>query len=472
MRTIPPDLKSKINKKCQTIYEKANPKLKVLLSRGFVNELFQVFTITEGSTLEEVDVSIKRTDTSSDPVEVFALALNNGTAIVKRKPLPYDDQYPWVDEFLVDFGVSAVAIEFDGYWERDIVSKKFNFVTEDVPWIFYVIAGTLYAQYWKDDPTVLATNVSKVRAIRGWLPANGDTSNDQGLIVAYLKNDGIVYYRSYCVQDGGLKAWETERTVTEFTGTVSDLALVRTNDFRVGFLAQIDGEIHCIYTARNYAGMSFGIDVVTLSSEIHSATATIFEIVTNKYDIPSETVMFSEIMEVAITNLFEATPASTVYGISEAKVTGPTTISVKFNCGIAPVRPEFLLHSMTLINATVTNAQIQKDGSTIVYTISPPLDAVTQAVGRGIVMTPNTLLLKINANRQEFYVGSTMQALGILPPHTSTIGMSFAITSASATLSEITTAKYDVLPKDTIIFASLSVASASCVLTDTGYIPV
>lgn len=263
MRAIPSELLERVKKKWQVPAENADPAMKVYLSRGFINELFQVFTIQEGAELTDVDVTVKRTDTSAEPAEAYALAINDGVAQVKSKPLPYDDQIPWVDRMTVALSATAVAIEFDGYWDRDYATRRFNFVTEEYPWLFYVQGGTLYAKYWEDAEITLATDVVKVCAIRGWLPANGDQSNDQGLIVAYIKTDGLVYYRSYCIQVGGGKLWEVERNVAEILTTCTDLALFRTNDFRIGFMISTGGVMYWLLTERNYAGMSVWPDLIT-----------------------------------------------------------------------------------------------------------------------------------------------------------------------------------------------------------------
>jgi len=263
MRAIPSELLERVKKKWQVPAENADPAMKVYLSRGFINELFQVFTIQEGAELTDVDVTVKRTDTSAEPAEAFALAINDGVAQVKSKPLPYDDQIPWVDRMTVALSATAVAIEFDGYWDRDYATRRFNFVTEEYPWLFYVQGGVLYAKYWEDAEITLATDVVKVCAIRGWLPANGDQSNDQGLIVAYIKTDGLVYYRSYCIQVGGGKLWEVERNVAEVLTAATDLALFRTNDFRIGFLVTIGGVVYWLLTERNYAGMSVWPEQIT-----------------------------------------------------------------------------------------------------------------------------------------------------------------------------------------------------------------
>lgn len=262
MRAIPSELLERVKKKWQVPAENADPAMKVYLSRGFINELFQVFTIQEGAELTDVDVTVKRTDTSAEPAEAYALAINDGVAQVKSKPLPYDDQIPWVDRMTVALSATSVAIEFDGYWDRDYATRRFNFVTEEYPWLFYVQGGTLYAKYWEDAEITLATDVVKVCAIRGWLPANGDQSNDQGLIVAYIKADGLVYYRSYCIQVGGGKLWEVERNVAEILTTCTDLALFRTNDFRIGFMISTGGVMYWLLTARNWAGMSIWPDTI------------------------------------------------------------------------------------------------------------------------------------------------------------------------------------------------------------------
>jgi len=263
MRTIPSELLTRVKKKWQVPASNADSAMKVYLSRGFINELFQVFTIQEGAELTDVDVTVKRTDTSAEPAEAFALAINDGVAQVKSKQLPYDDQIPWVDRMTVALSATAVAIEFDGYWDRDYATRRFNFVTEEYPWLFYVQGGTLYAKYWEDAEITLATDVVKVCAIRGWLPANGDQSNDQGLIVAYIKTDGLVYYRSYCIQEDLTKLWEVERNVAEILTTCTDLALFRTNDFRIGFLIATGGNMYWLLTERNYAGMSVWPDMLT-----------------------------------------------------------------------------------------------------------------------------------------------------------------------------------------------------------------
>jgi len=268
MRYIPPELLARVKSKFQVSGNNAEPKMKVLLSRGFTKELFTVFTPHNGDDLSKSDVTVRRLLNNTSPSRAFLAYIDNGLSKVKSKNLPYDDLLPWDYEMDVANNCWDVAIEFDGFWQRSTKTGRFDFITEEHPWIFYNQNGTLMARYWLDTPIELDTGVTKIASIRGWVPADGDTLNDQGLIVAYLKNNEM-YYRNYCIQANGSKLWELSRKVNSFSGTIDNLGLFRTNDFRIGFLAEIAGNIWYVLTTRNYSGMSIRVENLKASiSEI------------------------------------------------------------------------------------------------------------------------------------------------------------------------------------------------------------
>ncbi len=263
MRTIPPELLNRVKKKWQVKAENADPKMKILLSRGFVNELFQVFTVQEDDQLSDIDIAVKRLDVATAPAEAFVLAVKNGAAQIKSKLLPYDDQLPWIDHFTVATNVTSVAIEFDGRWRRAPGSSRFNFVTEEFPWIFYVKSGDLYAQYWMDPPLLLAEGVTKVVAMRAW-KNTFLWNHDHGIIAMYLKADGTPAYRNYCQQPDGINTiWEPERIVTELPYPAQNIGLFRTNDYRTGMLCESDGEVYWVTTERNWANMAIEAHYLT-----------------------------------------------------------------------------------------------------------------------------------------------------------------------------------------------------------------
>ncbi|HCP14817.1 MAG TPA: hypothetical protein DIT32_03440 [Peptococcaceae bacterium] len=381
MRTITTELLNRVKAKWQAPAENADPSMKAYLSRGFINELFQTFTIQEGSTLEEVDVTVSRPETESAPAEALALALDNGVATVLSKLLPYDDMVPWVTEYQVATGVSSVAIEFDGYWDRDFNTRRFNFVTEETPWLFYVISGVLYAQYGQNGtPTALASDVSKVAAIRGWIPANGDQANDQGLIVAYIKTDGTMFCKPYCVQADGEKAWEIEQQITEFVGTVSNLALFRTNDFRIGFMAEIAGETWWTFSERNYAGMSYWPDMLT--GQYTGITAIeLTRIEESDLTIQDETLAG----DFGLTCISINSDSFTAGTCTKGEITGPSEITLEFSQKVTGNLPR-LVRLLSVTNSdkslayTVNDVSLGDNPYKMKITVSELLDTENAAL--------------------------------------------------------------------------------------------
>ena len=111
---------------------------------------------------------------------------------------------------------------------------------------------------WDDAGTrkQLASAVIKVKAIRGWKNVNFP-DKDQGIIAAYIKTDGKVYYSSYCQTVDYTYVWEPERQLVEFTGSALSLNMFITNDFRMGFsIEDSSNKIHWLVTERNWAGLA------------------------------------------------------------------------------------------------------------------------------------------------------------------------------------------------------------------------
>ena len=267
MRSIPAELKNRIEKAQMTLYENANPHMKIFVYNSRWNELFTVYTIHNDTGLERLDTTAKRETAEAEPNMVYTVYIKDGTAHVISKPLPYNEMIPWDYEFEVG-AADDVAIEFNGYWQRDQVSKRFNFIAEEYPWVFKQSGGTLTAQHWTGGTLQLATGVGRICALRGWIPAQAGHTQDQGLIVAYLKS-GTAYYRNYALQENETYIWESEKEIEELPGGLTDIALFRTNDFRIGVLGRDSlGQVHMTVTVRNYAGMSLYPEIINTSTSI------------------------------------------------------------------------------------------------------------------------------------------------------------------------------------------------------------
>ena len=279
MRNIPPDLLAKIKKQNQTIYENADPRMSIRVSRAKTtitdSTYWTVETIRTKEGLGDLSVVARRFKPYGGPNRLYNIYVDNG--IVKTAIREYPDYRgeKWQTQFELGQG-SAVAIAFDGHWEW--YRKKWQPVTVEDPFIFWVDnSKKLWVQIWDEESTKyeLSTNVNKVKALRGWKNVN-IKHNDQGVVAAYIKTDGSVYYRNYCVQENGLVVWENERELEEFTGVAVNLNLFITNDYRMGIIVQDNqnGIWLCI-TDRNWAGMGIPAEKFNIRA---TATLNLLEV--------------------------------------------------------------------------------------------------------------------------------------------------------------------------------------------------
>jgi hypothetical protein len=269
MRNVDPVLSNKLSSQYQTKANNAQPKMSVAIARArntvSDSSYWVVETIRTGSTLGDVSLAPRRQKVTGSPDRIYEIHVYNGE--VRTSIREYPDKFK--DGFQHQFSLGAgsnVAIAFDGEWER--YRNLWRLVTHEKPWIFWVDSSkTLWAQLWDDTSTLweVATNVEYCRAIRAWKNLNM-ADHDQGVVVGYIKTDGKVYYRNYCQKQDLSYVWETERQVTEFTGTAESLNLFITNDYRMGFVVEDSlNDIYWYITDRNWAGMAIAADTLTVA---------------------------------------------------------------------------------------------------------------------------------------------------------------------------------------------------------------
>jgi hypothetical protein len=269
MRAIPSSLQEKINKANQTIYENANPRMDVHVFRAknTINDtdLFYVETIREKSGLSDISVAMYRPNPNADPTHVYEIHNENGIIKTTLRDLSDFKADRWKPQFDVGPG-KACSIEFNGYWVKNS-SIRYDLITESKPWIFWTDSSNiLYAQKWDDAASrfQVATDVLRVATMRGWKNVEFPAL-DQGLICAYIKSDGLIYYRNYCEQDDGTVLWESERQMAEAPSPAQSIGLFRTNDYRTGFLVESNGYITWLLTSRAWAGMAIGSELINVS---------------------------------------------------------------------------------------------------------------------------------------------------------------------------------------------------------------
>lgn len=264
MRQLPSDLLSKINQNMQTIGNNANPKMEVVVSRAknavYDSSYWAVETIREISGLGDVSVAPRRLKTYGRPDRIYEVHIRDGQIYTSIREYPDKLREGFKTQFSLGSG-SSVGLAFNGEWKR--YRKFYRLVTEDKPWITWVDTnGVLWVQRWDDLSTKfqLSTNVLKVKMIRAWKNLV-ILHQDQGIVVSYIKTNGKVYYRNYCIQEDGSESWEYEKELTRFTGTAVNVNLFITNDYRMGFIIEDNlGKIHWLVTNRNWGGMASPVE--------------------------------------------------------------------------------------------------------------------------------------------------------------------------------------------------------------------
>ena len=254
MRSIPAALKEKLLNRFKSSDTDSEPNMRIVATQISINTLLTE-PIHEEIRYAVGDVAIRQTEEDETPALAYAICLDNGTAKLYLRNFPTEIEYKW--EYLWTFGTAQdVAIEYNGSWQMDVGYKWYYLQTEKYPYIFTVESGKLYVQHWDDvsTRTLLAENVSQISSCKGWQNSI-DKSMDQGMIIGYIKS-GMVYYRTYCCQSEGNYAWESEKKVEELGNGNTTLSVIRTNDFRVGFLTENRGNIMLALSTRCYAGMS------------------------------------------------------------------------------------------------------------------------------------------------------------------------------------------------------------------------
>lgn len=294
MRTLPSNMQARLDSAMQTLYANSDPRLEVIISRQQrwigAGALLTPATIRTEESLGPIDVAVRREDPAKHLDHLVMAYIEDGVA---HTALCYDIEFatdPDYWHYQAEIGpADDVAIEFDGYWTRragvrrrlwwELDRTRWTHITEGDPWICRVVGGDLLARQGVggSDITLSSGDVSQVRALRGWKNVRFP-DRDHGLIVAYIK-DGDVRYRTRAQQGDLSVVWESAREVAPFDTTINpaaNIGLFRTNDYRFGMLAEIDGDIDMTLTDRNWAGMA--IDEAKVTADLSSLLVDFIEL--------------------------------------------------------------------------------------------------------------------------------------------------------------------------------------------------
>ncbi len=216
------------------------------------------------------DLSIKQLPEETSPTEIYAIGFEGNRLILKSRE--YSNSYTAAWKAIKDFGEGLhAAVEFRGTWVLRRSSEKYTLETEESPYVFILdTGGTLrvYSGPSYDIVEELATEVSAISACQGF-SSTLYSEQDQGTIIAYVKN-GYVLYRSYIYNPSeGSFGWDQANAVYN-GGDAKSVSVHRLPDYRVGICVEHSTGTKWYITDRTFVGQSVKPEIV--DSRINSVT--------------------------------------------------------------------------------------------------------------------------------------------------------------------------------------------------------
>lgn len=283
-RSINSDILTRLHKQFRTPAENADPRLEAIIARARYSvtdsSQFMVDTIRTKTGLGDIGVDLKREDINQYPTDIYEVHNDNGSIKTATRELPAIPDNEWVTRETIDTG-TLCRLCFNGNWRWSERKAKYLFETEGDPFVFYTDASdNLQVQEWETSGTrqQLATGVTvSMDCIRGWREPDS-TGNDQGIVVAYIKTGGLLYYRQYLWNGTDAYEWQSETalTLSGVTDAFTKVVLFRTNDYRLGFCITTDAdEVYWAITDRNWAGLAIRPDSLEAALTNYEITRTI-----------------------------------------------------------------------------------------------------------------------------------------------------------------------------------------------------
>lgn len=223
------------------------------------------------------DISIKQVSTDTEPSEIWAVGFEGNRIVLSRRIYSQQLRANWTA--VKDFGEGlAAAVEFRGQWNHRTSWEKNTMDTEATPYVFILgVDNVLRVYSGADFSTVfeIDTEVSMMSACQGF-NSMYDIEQDQGLIVAYVKN-GDVYYMQYLF-NASADRYMWHGSILLYDGDdASFVSVHRLPDYRVGICVEHTNGINWYITDRTYVSQTVKPEI--FSSFVDSAlVATVTDV--------------------------------------------------------------------------------------------------------------------------------------------------------------------------------------------------
>lgn len=251
MRRVDSILEERLDSKVQTKAENANPAAWLRITRHDIplkeKQFIEKSRIVNRPGLTDSDIAVCHPRFMQDNTEMWVAYVRNGTLHVKyannhdvMTRSEWNDYWFTADADACSIGFYSTAKHnARGQWE---------FVTEEVPWVFWVDNGSLKAKLCTPLGEYIhelaVSNVTDVSCVRG--PSGEQGNWDLGLTVFFVMA-GQLYYRQYI--DG---EWYDAEAVT-FSGlnelVIDKIKAFNTWDYRAGVqILTTDGHLYELYS--------------------------------------------------------------------------------------------------------------------------------------------------------------------------------------------------------------------------------
>ena len=201
------------------------------------------------------DITIRQLKSEASPSEIWAVGVDSGRVIVKKRSYNLNEPNTnWDAMYVLGEGTTG-AIEFDGSWVRREGFAVHTLETNVLPAIAFVDTnGTLWLhqQGVSENPTEMAQNVTCVSMVRGY-KSDKFPDHDQGLVLCWVQG-GNVFYRQYAYFYGRY-VWQPIEQLTD-TGDIEFVQVHRLNDYRIGIVTQGASENKWYITGRTYVSQA------------------------------------------------------------------------------------------------------------------------------------------------------------------------------------------------------------------------
>lgn len=226
-----------------------------------------LFTVDGGYLVERtynigadvLDIALRKPLNQTEPDFIYMSSVDKGKPTIRRiSYTAYSSESAEPVMVLEEEGCTDCKIAFDGVWAKVAQSDKTTLYTDEVPWIFWLQDGNLYAQKYNYENTkkLLASSVAYFDVIKGYQSYNIPTL-DQGIVVVYVSGGKLYSLQHAYNAEAKNAVWPDIADEIPEAGTgLIECAISRLNDYRLCIVATSETTNKVLATGRTYTGGS------------------------------------------------------------------------------------------------------------------------------------------------------------------------------------------------------------------------